>query len=212
MSPSPPTTHGTRGQAPDSLATARALGVVFVHVPKTGGTSVARALYGTDGVGHRTAAELRAALGPAAWAEALTVAVVREPVDRLASAFGYLKAGGSNRLDAAFADRALGPYATLDAFVTGWLTPESSQTQVHLRPQADFVCGPDGGALVDVVLRYERLADGYEAVRQRAGVGGPLGWANAGPPRREAALSDAARARVAEVYAADFDRFRYPRP
>ena len=198
--------------SPYSLGPALATGVVFVHVPKTGGTSVARALYGTDGVGHRTARDLRGAVGADVWDRAFTFAVVREPVDRLASAFRYLRAGGSNGLDAAFAERELAPFDTLDSFVLGWLTARSSQSWVHFRPQADFVCGPSGEVLVDVVARYERLAADYEAVRQRTGVGGPLPWANAGPPRPAPDLSPAARARVAEVYAADFDRFDYPRP
>lgn len=160
---------------PYSLAPAPVAGVVSVHVPRTGGTAVAHAPYGTDGVGHRTALDLQDALGHA-WAEAFTFAVVREPVDRLASAFRYLKAGGSNRLDAAFGARVLAPYSTLDSFVLDWLTPQASQSQVHFRPQTDLACDA------------------------------------AGPPRPAPALSDAARERVAEVYAADFDRLCYRRP
>ena len=194
-----------------ALAPAVQAGVVLIHVPKTGGTSVARALYGTDGIGHRTAAEVRAELGPA-WDGLVTAAFVRDPVDRLASAFRYLRAGGSNRLDAAFGRCELAAYSTLDSFVLGWLTPRSSQSWVHFRPQADFVCDAAGAVLVGVLGRYETLAADYDALRQRAGIGRPLPHVNAGPPRPAPALSDAARARVAEVYAADFDRFDYPLP
>lgn len=192
-------------------------GVVFVHVPKTGGTSVARALYGTDGGGHRTVRDYRAELGDAFVDRAFVFAVVRDPVERLASAFRYLQAGGGNRLDAAFRDRVLGPYDTLDAFVRGWLSAETVREQVHFRPQAEFVAGPGGAVDVDVVARHERLAEDYAAVRRRTGRGGPLPHLNrtavaGAPPRPAPALSAEARARVRDLYRADFDLFGYPPP
>ena len=187
-------------------------GVVFVHVPKTGGTSVARALYGTAGGGHRTVRDYRAELGDAFVDRAFVFAVVRDPVERLASAFRYLQAGGGNRLDAAFRDRVLGPYPELDAFVRGWLRPETVREQVHFRPQAEFVVGADGALGVDLVVRHERLAEGYAAVRRRTGRGGPLPHLNAGPPRPAPALGAEARTRVRELYRDDFDLFGYPPP
>ena len=75
---------------PYSLAPALATGVLFVHVPKTGGTSVARALYGTEGGGHRTVREVRAALGRQRADALFSFAVVRDPVGRAASAYRYL--------------------------------------------------------------------------------------------------------------------------
>ena len=186
------------------------VGVVFVHVPKTGGTSVARALYGTDGGGHRTIRDYRAELGDAFVDGAFSFAVVRDPVERLASAFRYLKAGGGNRLDAAFGDRVLVRYDTLDAFVRGWLGPETVREQVHFRPQAEFVTGADGALDLDLVARHERLAEDYEAVRRRTGRGGPLPHLNVGPPRSAPDLSAEARARVRDLYRVDFDLFGYP--
>ena len=196
---------------PYSLAPALATGVLFVHVPKTGGTSVARALYGTEGVGHRTVREVRAELGRQRADALFSFAVVRDPVDRAASAYRYLRAGGSNALDAAFGARVLDEFSTFEAFVLGWLTPRTSRVQVHFRPQADFVC--DGGRVaVDRVVPYARLAEGYARVRAETGVGGPLPHANAGPGPAAAAppLSAAARARLREVYAADYDHFDFP--
>ena len=191
-----------------SLAPALEAGVVFVHVPKTGGTAVARALYGTDGIGHRTALEVRDEVGENAWRRAFSFAVVRDPVDRLASAFHYLAAGGSNRLDARFRDRVLEGYSTLDAFVAGWLTARSSRTQVHFRPQSDFVLDATGAVAVDRLVRYDDLEDGYEAVRRETGVGGPLRRANAGPPRPAVRLGRRAADVVRSVYASDVDLYR----
>lgn len=204
---------------PYPLGPAVETGVVFVHVPKTGGTSVARALYGTDGGGHRTVRDYRAALGDAFVDRAFVFAVVRDPVERLASAFRYLRAGGGNRLDAAFGDRVLSRYGTLDAFVRGWLGPETVREQVHFRPQADFVTDANGALDIDLVARHERLAEDYHAVRRRTGRGGPLphlnrtvGGASAAPPRPAPDLSAEGRARVRSLYRADFALFGYPAP
>ena len=129
--------------SPHSLGPALAAGVVFVHVPKAGGAPVARALYGAGGVGHRTGRDPREALGAGAGAQAFTSAAEREPA----------------------------PSNALGAFVLDRLTPQASQSRVHVRPRA-----------------------GDAAVRQRTGAGGPLPWADAGPPRPAPALSPAARA------------------
>ena len=196
---------------PYPLGPIREAGVVFVHVPKTGGTSVARALYGTDGGGHRTIRDYRDELGDDAVDAAFSFAVVRDPVERLASAVRYLRRGGSNRLDAAFGESVMSRYPTLDAFVRGWLTPDSSQEQVHFRPQADFVLGADGRPDVDRLIPYPGLAEGYAAVRALTGRGGPLPHLNATPPAPPPRLSAEAAARVREIYAADFDLFSHVR-
>ena len=71
-----------------------AAGVVFVHVPKAAGTSVATATIGRR-AGHFTAAEIRAAMGPA-FDRMFTFSVVRNPMDRLASAYRFARRGGGD--------------------------------------------------------------------------------------------------------------------
>ena len=65
--------------------------VVFVHLPRTAGTSIESSLFGQDHFSqHHTAAELRTLLGPAAYEDAFRFTFVREPLDRFLSAFFYL--------------------------------------------------------------------------------------------------------------------------
>lgn len=89
---------------------------IFVHVNKTAGTSIAEALYpslawndivlGTTPIGaaldqpfqerfglykHSTAPEIRAVVGAGIWADYRSFAVLRDPVDRAVSFYGYLK-------------------------------------------------------------------------------------------------------------------------
>lgn len=188
--------------------------VVFVHIPKTGGLSIANAVYRTEGGGHRTVEDYKRELGPEIFASLVSFTVVREPTERLASAFRFLKRGGINDLDQAFAAEHLAPFETLEEFVTGWLTPESARSQVHFRPQHEFVCGSSGRPEVDHILRHERLQDDYDALRPVFG-GSPLPYLNAttGSSAREAAaLSPRALRIVANVYSKDFVLFGYPFP
>src|SRR5690242_8686296 len=66
---------------------------IFVHVPKAAGVSIARALYGDLGMGHMTLAEYRTVFRQRAFDKMFKFAFVRNPFDRLHSAYHFLRAG-----------------------------------------------------------------------------------------------------------------------
>ena len=75
------------------MAVFEELDAVFVHIPKTGGVSISKALFDSGTVGgHRPAQTYRLIYGAERYAQMFTFGFVREPLDRLASAFAYLKA------------------------------------------------------------------------------------------------------------------------
>jgi len=174
----------------------RALGLLFVHVPKCGGSSV-EAQLGIDH-GHRSAVYFRAA-DPALFARAWKFSIVRNPYDRLVSAFHYLKNHTRSERDRAwaaepgFSDRVL-----------AWL---------HFQPQWYYLCDREGRLLVDEVARLEAL-DGFAARFNAAGHGVTLdAGVRARPSERAAwqAYYDAeTAARVAAMYARDFAILGYP--
>lgn len=139
----------------------RATGLLFIHVPKTAGTSIHMALYGRT-LSHDSLAAWQETY-PRSMAGIRTAAVVRDPVDRFLSAFHYLKRGGMNSFDAEFASRYLQPFATpgdlADAMertdVQRWLLCEG----FHFRPQADFLRDRSGAVRIDHLFAYERLDD-----------------------------------------------------
>jgi hypothetical protein len=57
---------------------------VFIHIPKTAGTSISQAI-GMHGISHSTAAQWQAHLGRDRFARRFKFSVVRHPVDRLVS-------------------------------------------------------------------------------------------------------------------------------
>ncbi|MEL6423784.1 MAG: sulfotransferase family 2 domain-containing protein, partial [Pseudomonadota bacterium] len=136
-------------------------GAIFIHVPKCGGTSVNQALYGRH-IGHLYAAEIKR-FAPRLFAELPTFTIIREPVERLHSAFRFAKAGRA--IDApegvamaarhGIPDHAL---ADFDTFVHSWLCKRPLEKRnVVFQPQHIFVCDAVGRPMVDVIGRLDRL-------------------------------------------------------
>ena len=67
---------------------------VFIHVPKTGGVSIRKSLFDQDIGPHTTALDQRIYMGKKKYNDFSVIAFVRNPWDRLVSAFFYLKGGG----------------------------------------------------------------------------------------------------------------------
>lgn len=108
--------------------------VVFVHLPRTAGTSIEASLFGQDHFSqHHTAAELRTILGPAAYEDAFRFTFVRDPLDRFLSAFFYLL-----HRDGQPATPQLGAPAA--AAATAEISPHDTLTSDMLR--RDFYSNP----------------------------------------------------------------------
>jgi hypothetical protein len=195
------------------LARNRALGLLFVHVPKCGGSSVETQL----GVfhGHRSAVYFRAA-DPGLFAAAWKFSIVRNPYDRLVSGFHYLKHHTRSERDRAWADAVLGPCPDFAAFAARLAEPGFRGrvlAWLHFQPQWYYLCDARGRLLVDEVARLEAL-DAFAARFNAAGHAVTLDTRVRERPSARAAWQDyydaATAATVADLYARDFGIFGYP--
>ena len=191
----------------------RALGLLFVHVPKCGGSSVEDQL----GVhhGHRSAVYFRAA-DPELFARAWKFSIVRNPYDRLVSAFHYLKGHSFSERDRAWAAATLGDCPDFAGFLDRLAEPgfrDRVLAWLHFQPQWYYLCDARGRLLVDEAARLEDL-DGFAARFNAAGRGVTLDTGVRRRPSERAAWQDyydaASLARVAAIYARDFEIFGYP--
>jgi hypothetical protein len=195
---------------------------IFIHVPKAAGKSVL-ALFGLPELGRDYVNRLPYIedpfdhipvlkyVGRPFFKSYFKFGVVRNPWDRLVSAFSYLAAGGCNRFDADYRDRYLSRYAgSFSAFV-----PDLPHfiAHKHFAPQYLFLCDPGGSLLVDEVIRYEQLDLSMERVRQRLALeGAPLPHRNPSNHRPYAEYYTASTWKlVADLYAHDLESFGYPR-
>jgi hypothetical protein len=184
-------------------AAMRARSLIFVHVPRAAGTSVVRALYGEGCIHHHSMRYYRA-LDPDFAQTAESFALLRDPFDRFASAFGYVRAGGtrSSRLSDVFIRQTAG-VATVDDYLSFLEERGPLDMDFVMRPQSWFVCDPASGApLVKqlFLLGEETCAlDAYLAPQKI----GPLPWLNRGP-HLTLRLNARQRQRIEHLYADDF--------
>jgi hypothetical protein len=132
-----------------------AAGRLFIHIPKTGGTSICASLYGRN-LPHATASFWRKMYG-AEVAGVPSFAVLRDPFERLRSAYQFIKYGGTDVIAVSRYDMfRLRDTDTFDRFVEFLhRRPKLLTTITTLRSQTDFVCDAYGNAMVDRLFRME---------------------------------------------------------
>jgi hypothetical protein len=185
--------------------------VIFVHVPKAAGTSVSRSLFGSLGGGHTKMSEYQVVFSPSELRRYFKFTFVRNPWDRLHSAYHFLRNGGASQRDREFA-RTLEDFGSFDEFVCRWVNEKNVETFVHFEPQNRFICLPGRRKpAVDFVGRFENLAEDYEAIRARVASAQPLLHVNKTDDRPDfrEEYSDKARAIVARVYRRDIEMLGY---
>lgn len=204
-----------RSTDPDgySLAAFDRLRCIFVHVPKCAGVAISSALFGSLAGGHRNIRTYQLVFSRREFGSYFKFAFVRNPWDRLASAYSFLRRGGFSPADRAWARANLDRYPDFRSFVRGWVREENVGRWNHFLPQTHFLCIGDVLAL-DFIGYYENLAEDYELVRARLGVGGPLVERNAPGGRRppgqfETLYDEETRRIVADVYRRDVELLGY---
>jgi len=185
---------------------------VFIHIPKCAGVSVSQSLFGNQGAGHYSANTMRQVLGDDIYNQYFTFTFVRNPWDRLASAFHFLKRGGFNDTDRRWASAHLQQYDDFSTFVNNWVTPEHVRSWIHFQPQCDFICGANGALDVDFVGRFEQLDKDFQTLCNKLGFERVLASLNqnrSGQPYYQSLYDDQTRDIVAQVYARDIELLNY---
>ncbi len=185
------------------------LQTIFVHTPKAAGTSVALSIFGELPY-HHTALDYRAIFGRQTFAAYFKFSFVRNPWDRVLSAYEYLLRGGWNTKDTDWAEKHLRHYSSFEDFVLHGLRLPAVQRFMHFRAQNEFVCDLWGRFLVDYLGYFETISADFEAISKRVGVSGTLAHENRAVNKDyRAAYTSEMRKIVGETYARDIRLFGY---
>ena len=201
-----------------------ALRCIFVHIPKTGGTSIEDVIwperraeedlwmgfvsargnkYQTGGLQHLLARQIRQEVGPKIFANYFKFAMVRKSMGP--GGLTVLLHAHPHRPSRIDRDdgrrlRSVNSLSLIDG-----------QEHVQWLPQFEFLHDTDGSLLVDFVGRFEQLETHARIIFNRLGLGGrALPHANASQrgPYREY-FDASSKRQVERLYGQDIEAFRY---
>lgn len=206
---------------------------VFVHIPKTGGTSIEHALgmrgrharedrrkmigpimsddlksngFLSNFLQHLTLGEIRRVAAGGDLDEYLTFTIVRNPWDRMVSA--YFRPDGDLLAQA----RAQGVELEGLSF-RDFVEASMAVRHAHLRPQFEYLIDSTGRIMVDMVGRFETLPRSFQRVCRRLGVRRrlPAKYVSTARPSRDHRGHYDTRtwSLVAQRYARDVELFGY---
>jgi sulfotransferase famil protein len=187
---------------------------IFVHIPRTAGTSFALAAGPPK---QHVPLSRYAVCDPTAFSDYFKFCFVRNPWDRALSAYSIMNAAKADKRwpdGRLWSRKYLSDYPTFEGFVLA-LQDRTVRAPImaypQFRPQLDWLTLPRSTKVeIDFVGRFETLTEDYSIVARRLGLYEPLPTGNASEhqPYREA-YSTKMRAIVADLYAADIDAFDY---
>ncbi|MFW7268226.1 sulfotransferase family 2 domain-containing protein [Gluconacetobacter sp. Hr-1-5] len=133
-------------------------GILFIHVPKNAGTSIATALYGRT-LSHQSIRYYQD-VAPELARDLPSFAILRDPVDRFLSAYSYARNGGTRDRTVApeFRDLYMG-FRSLDDALDHVEQARSIYGMDHIfRPQSWYVADRAGRPAVRHLLRIDDMA------------------------------------------------------
>jgi len=215
------------------MPVSHALRCLFLHVPRTGGTSIEAALgmggsvdvedeehlfgrirsdkyrahgFRSDFFQHLTLREIRSLASSERSRDYFSFGIVRNPWERAVSVYSRLIAGQAGMLAA-----ELGVSDPSGLSFDGFLQLAERSTHPHVVPQVDFLVDESGEIAVDLVGRFENLQACFDEVRAR--LGRPelvLPHVNRSSHAHYSSYYDSAtRDRVGRMYARDIEAFGY---
>lgn len=185
--------------------------LIFIHVPKCAGTSIVTQLSGKqDGrihaeIHHYLAASRRR------YEDYFKFGFVRNPIDRLYSAYNYMRAGGNKGvLDGEVNKRLFTGEMSLNTFIQEYLTKDFSYSLTHFKPQWSFLESNAGTIKVDQIYRVEEMSEAINDLNERLPSLGLVNTVNnKSTSEVEEELTQESLNVILEVYEQDFQKY-YP--
>lgn len=159
--------------------------VLFIHIPKCAGVSMAEALSKNSQVlrigphsKYRDIFEPRGAMNRD---EYFVFSFVRNPWDRLVSTFFYILKGGRADIDKRrrelYLEKYNGDFGRFVRDIENWFSIEEDESIYpdkyipHFRPQCEFICDDNGRVAVNFIGRVENIKNDFKQLCDILSVG-----------------------------------------
>ena len=183
---------------------------IFIHIPKTAGVSLAKAIYGdVTFEGHRSFYFNNIALNIKNEVY-FSFSFVRNPFDRLYSAYKFLNEGGMNHLDKLAFQTFLSEFEDFEDFILNGLNEKLIYQITHFIPQHEYLCDKSGNILVDFIGRFEDLESDTLLLSKRLKKDINLSHLNFNSKLNyKEVYTDEMIYKVNQIYQKDIDIFKY---
>ena len=178
---------------------------IFVHINKTAGTSIGKAI-GLPLKDHLTAREIIARIGKEKWHAAYTFTIVRNPWDKVVSHYEYRRKKNKTQIasrDIDFRTWVKATYGTdKDPFF--YNNPKS------FYPQVEWLKDGEGNLSIDYVGRFESINRDFDQIKTVIGISAVLPHLNSsGRSSYQPYYNEETRDIVANWFHEDIDVFGY---
>ena len=151
------------------------LNSIFIHIPKTGGKSILTSFYGVgvhDGFGHAPMEFYQSVFSKNYCRSAFKFAFVRNPWDRLYSAYKFALKGGFGFETDIWLKEQIDTQCKADfrIFVKEWLPKQNIDEIIILKPQYKFVSDQSGQLLLDHACYFERFSEECDFVSKQLNI------------------------------------------
>tara|TARA_R110002073_G_scaffold132514_5_gene279439 strand:+ start:2379 stop:3059 length:681 start_codon:yes stop_codon:yes gene_type:complete len=174
---------------------------IFIHIPKTAGKSIISKLH-NRGATHLSYSDYEDILGDKI-NDYFVFTVLRDPADRFASAYSYLKAGGNqSREDQEFSHRWI-KNKDINDFIKTSFTASEVRNSLFFRSQASFLKKKNDALATVKILDLNNLKRDFVSISDRLGVSSELPYLNESHSIINA-FSEESRLIIQTVYREDY--------
>jgi hypothetical protein len=190
---------------------------IFIHIPKTAGTSILYNMGKTAGKGRQHFPYYIYRLSnPIRYKKYFKFSFVRNPWDRVYSTYRYLLAGGNQYGDKILA-KSINAFESFEKFVLEGLGKGHFRNLNLFLPQSNFVLGPNAEIMVDFLGRYENLETDMKVIANKVGIDSQIPTMNKSPHLnlsdwRKAYTKNKTIEIIKEIYKQDVTVFGYNFP
>lgn len=180
---------------------------VFIHIPKCGGTSITHQVFGQR-VGHFTASEIKNKMQNK-FNEYYSFSVTRHPLDRLYSAYTFVKNdGGQHGAVKNIEDFQAKEFRSFDSFVQEWLVFNTNKN-ILFKPQYLYLCNSNHEILVNQYFKIENKKEIENVLRNKLNKNIVIKHLNKTLPKKSYSISASTIQLVEEIYKLDYELFSY---
>lgn len=185
---------------------------LFIHVPKTAGMSIYKALFDSEPFGHRSLQNYYSVYGKYRVNKRFKFCFVRNPYTRIKSAYLYVKRGGRQRPFDLDYQKRLGKVQSFEDFVLNWLPKPEIFEMEHFRTQTSYVIDFNNKIRMDFIGKYENLNQDFNILTSKLNIQNVelpnLNKSN-NKDDESLAMNDEIKAAIYNLYRVDFDNFGY---